>query len=39
MKRPPANVRHKREVHSMGQEDPLDKGMETNSIILAWRMP
>ena len=39
MKRPPANVRHKREVQSMGQEDPLEKGMETNSIILAWRMP
>ena len=24
---------------SLGQEDPLEKGMETYSIILAWRIP
>ena len=24
---------------SMGQEDPLEEGMETNSTILAWRIP
>ena len=27
------------QVRSLGQEDPLKKGMETNSIILAWRIP
>ena len=26
-------------VQSLGQEDPLEKGMETNSTILAWRIP
>ena len=26
-------------VHSLGQEDPLEKGMETHSSILAWRIP
>ena len=25
-------------VQSLGQEDPLEKGMETCSSILAWRM-
>ena len=25
-------------VQSLGQEDPLEKGMATNSRILAWRM-
>ena len=24
---------------SLGQEDPLEKGMATHSSILAWRMP
>ena len=24
-------------VRSMGQEDPLEKGMETHSSLLAWR--
>ena len=24
---------------SLGQEDPLDKGMATHSSILAWRIP
>ena len=26
-------------VQSLGQEDPLKKGMATHSSILAWRMP
>ena len=26
-------------VQSMGHEDPLEKGMSTHSIILAWRIP
>ena len=26
-------------VWSLGQEDPLEEGMETHSSILAWRMP
>ena len=26
-------------VPSLGQEDPLEKGMATHSIILAWRIP
>ena len=27
------------QVQSLGQEDPLEKGMETHSSILAWRIP
>ena len=27
------------QVQSLGQEDPLKKGMATHSIILAWRIP
>ena len=27
------------QVLSLGQEDPLDKGMATYSSILAWRIP
>ena len=27
------------QVQSLGQEDPLDKGMATQSSILAWRIP
>ena len=27
------------EVRSLGQEDPLEKGMATHSSILAWRIP
>ena len=27
------------EVHSLGQEDPLEKGMSTHSHTLAWRIP
>ena len=26
-------------VRSLGQEDPLEKAMETHSRILAWRIP
>ena len=27
------------QVQSLGQEDPLEKGMATHSIILAWEKP
>ena len=27
------------QIHSLGQEDPLEKGMATHSSILAWRIP
>ena len=27
------------QVRSLGQEDPLEKGMGTHSSILAWRIP
>ena len=27
------------QVQSLGQEDPLEKGMETHSSILVWRTP
>ena len=27
------------QLRSLGQEDPLDKGMATHSSILAWRIP
>ena len=27
------------EVQSLGQEDPLEKGMATRSSVLAWRNP
>ena len=27
------------QVRSLGQEDPLEKGMASNSSILAWRIP
>ena len=30
---------HKTWVQSMGQEDPLEKGMATQSSVLAWRIP
>ena len=26
-------------TQSLGQEDPLEEGMETHSSILAWRIP
>ena len=30
---------HEIQVQSLGQEDPLEKGMVTHSSILAWRIP
>ena len=30
---------HKTQVQSLGQEDPLEKGMATHSSTLAWRIP
>ena len=30
---------HETWVRSLGQEDPLEKGMTTHSSILAWRVP
>ena len=27
------------QVQTLGWEDPLEKGMETHSSILAWRIP
>ena len=27
------------QVQSLGREDPLEKGMATRSIVLAWRIP
>ena len=32
-------VMQKTWVRSLGQEDPLEKGMATHSSILAWRIP
>ena len=29
----------KTQVQSLGQDDPLEKGIATNSSILAWRIP
>ena len=37
VKNPPAM--QETQVQSLGQEDPLEKGMATHSSILAWRMP
>ena len=37
VKNPPAMQETR--VRSLGQEDPLEKGMATNSSILAWRIP
>ena len=36
-KNPP--MMQKTQVQSLGQEDPLEKGMATHSSILAWRIP
>ena len=30
---------HEMRVHSLGQEDPLEKEMATCSSILAWKIP
>ena len=37
VKKPPAV--QKTQVQSLGQEDPLGKGLVTHSSILAWRTP
>ena len=37
IKNPPAM--QETQVGSLGQEDPLEKGMVTHSSILAWRIP
>ena len=31
--------REEMQVQSLGQEDPLEEGMEVHSSILAWRIP
>ena len=36
LKNPPAI--QETEVQSLGQEDPLEKGMATHSSIIAWRI-
>ena len=36
---PPAIARDMRDLGLMGQEDPLEKGMEIDSRILAWIIP
>ena len=37
VKNPPAMK--ETQVNSLGQEDPLEKGMATHSSVLAWRIP
>ena len=32
-------VVRKTQVRSLGQEDPLEKGMATHSSVIAWRIP
>ena len=32
-------VMQETQVQSLGQEDPLEKGMATQSSILAWKIP
>ena len=39
VKNPLANAGDVREMGSLGQEDPQEKGMATHSSILAWRIP
>ena len=40
VKNPPADAGDLRDmVRSLGQEDPLEKGMATHSSILTWRIP
>ena len=36
-KNPPAM--QETQVHSLGQEDPLEEGMATHSSTVAWRIP
>ena len=40
-KEPPMPMQKKERswVQSLGQEDPLEKGMATHSSILTWRIP
>ena len=39
-KNPPTNARDAGDASQyLGQEDPLEEGMATNSSILAWRIP
>ena len=33
------SVMQETQIQSLGQEDPLEKGMATHSSILAWRTP
>ena len=33
------HARQKTQVRSLGEEDPLEKGMAAHSSILAWRIP
>ena len=35
----PTQETEEMQVPSLGQEDPLEEGMATNSSILAWRIP
>ena len=35
----PVNAGEETQVQSLGQEDPLEEGMATDSSILAWRIP
>ena len=37
VKNPPA--KQETQVHSLGQEDPLEKEIATHSSILAWKIP
>ena len=40
VKKPPATQEpQETQVQSLGQEDPLEKGMATHSSVLAWRIP
>ena len=40
VKNPPVNARDIRDVGLLpGQEGPLEEGLTTHSIILAWRIP
>ena len=39
VKNPPAKAGDTRDVQSLGQEDPLEYGMATDSSILAWKTP
>ena len=39
VKNPPANAGDVGDTKSLGQKDPLEKGMATHSSILAWEIP